>query len=155
MVFGEEHDFVRFPELASRELDELLLVSPHVQLVNDFEALVVKVHDGDTVTLRIEERSFDFPLRFASIDAPELGDGVVGVEARDYLKQLIEGEVVFVKMDPNNRVEKWGRLLGDVFVGGANVGEQMVLLGFAFPFERRREGELVGFDKLLERSSWF
>lgn len=152
MQLVDEHDWVNFPELRNDELDELLLVSPHFQIVMDFEALVVRVHDGDTVTLRIEERDFDFPLRFLSIDAPELSTGAQGEEAREFLKGLVEGREVYVKVDPLNRVEKFGRLLGDLIVDGLNVGETMVQLGYAFPFERRREGEIEDFDVSLEGS---
>ena len=152
-VFGEERDWKNYPELTNAELDTELLVSPHFQFTTDFEAVVVRVHDGDTVTLRSDERDFDFPLRLASIDAPELGTGVSGEEARDFLAGQVLGERVFVKLS-KERVEKWGRLLGDVFVGGVNVGESMVQLGFAFPFARRREGELVSFDVILKGAGW-
>ena len=66
------HDFVKFPELTNSQMDLYYFESPHKQLSEDFQAEVVKVHDGDTITLRCAERSFDFPLRIINIAAPEL-----------------------------------------------------------------------------------
>ena len=144
-----EHDFKTFPELTNSELDALLFLSPHFQITSDFEAVVVKVHDGDTVTLKMEERDFEFPLRFLSVDAPELSTGVPGLDARAFLSGVVEGREVFVQIDPKNRVDKYGRLLGDLIVDGFNVADAMVHLGFALPFERRREGEIPSFDKMI------
>jgi hypothetical protein len=59
MVF--EHDYVANPELTNQQLAEYGWDSPHEQIERDFEAVVVKVHDGDTVTLRVGFRDFDFP----------------------------------------------------------------------------------------------
>ena len=155
MVFGEEHDFKRFPELTNSEIDEFGFLSPHEQITSDFVGLVVKVSDGDTVRLRVGFRDFDFPLRFSSVDAPELSTGSSGQEARDFLKELILGELVDVRIDRFNRVEKYGRLLGDVVVGGLNVGEVMVYLGFAVPFGLRRDGSLPDLNRDLAVENWF
>jgi len=87
MVFGEEHDYVNFPELTNKQLQEEGFQSPHEQITEDFRAVVVKVHDGDTVTLRCDFRDFDFPLRFSNIDAPELNmDG--GQEAKEFVDKV-------------------------------------------------------------------
>ena len=85
-----DHDFKKFPELTKAQLELFALTSPHLQLTEDFFATVVKVHDGDTVTLRIPERDFDFPLRFLDIDAPEMNDG--GEVARDWLSDQVLGQ---------------------------------------------------------------
>lgn len=155
MAFGDEHDWKKYPELRNNEIEEFGLLSPHEQILRDFDATVVKVHDGDTVTLRCSFRDFDFPLRFSSIDAPELSTGIAGDEARAYLSQLCLGVEVVVLIDRFNRVEKWGRLLGDVVVGGVNVGETMVHMGFATPFNLRREGSLPDLNKVLAVEQWF
>lgn len=94
------------------------------QITGDFFATVVKVHDGDTITLRTAFRDFDFPLRIANIDAPEMNAG--GEWAREYLKSKILGKEVLVAINPKNRVGKYGRLIGEVFSGGFNVGEDMM-----------------------------
>ena len=106
----EEHDYEKFPELTNTEINEIGMLSPHTQYTEDFTATVVKVHDGDTITLRTKDRDFDFPLRFLDIDAPELNEG--GEETRDWLKDQILGEEVEIKINKRNRVGKYGRLLG-------------------------------------------
>lgn len=155
MSFGDEHDFKLYPELTNSEIAVFGFSSPHVQIVEDFSAVVVRVHDGDTVTLRCDFRDFGFPLRFLSVDAPELNTGSAGEEARDFVKEMCEGQVVEVKVDRYNRVDKYGRLLGDVVVAGQNVGMVELMFGFALPFERRMEGEMVDLNKMLAVKQWF
>jgi len=140
-----EHDFKIFPELTNAQLAAMPFDSPHEQITYDFEAVVVKVHDGDTVTLRVEFRDFDFPMRFLDIDAPEMNAG--GVKARDWLSNEILGEEVMVSIDPKNRVDKWGRLLGRIMYVGLDMGNTMLRLGLVLPFDRRREGEIPTLDK--------
>ena len=152
--FADEHDFKTYPELSNAELSTFGFASPHEQITQDFLAVVVKVHDGDTVTLRCDFRDFDFPLRFASIDAPELNTGVPGEEARDFLKNLVEGLEVTVRLD-EQRVDKYGRLLGDIVVGGCVAGDLLLQFGFALPFERRLEGELPDLNETFAEKQWF
>ena len=92
---AQEHDFKKFPELTNRQLEEMQFDSPHRQITANFGADVVKVHDGDTITLRTDFRDFDFPLRFLDIDALELGEG--GEETRDWLKIRLLKESIWVQ----------------------------------------------------------
>jgi len=92
MVF--EHDYKEFPELTNAQLNEFGLASPHPQLTEDFEAVVEKVHDGDTVTLGTSTRDFSFPLRLLDIDAPELSEG--GDVTRDWLTTRVLGARVTI-----------------------------------------------------------
>lgn len=146
-----DHDFESFPELSNVQLDTLRFVSPHVQIEDDFNAKVVKVHDGDTVTLRTQFRDFDFPLRLAGIDAPEMNNG--GAYARDWLRSRVEGLEVSIVVDPNNRVGKYGRLIGEVFSGGQSVSDEMLSLGIVSEFGMKNEGQIENFNVLMERSS--
>ena len=151
----DEHDFKKFPELTNKQMETLGFSSPHVQIEKDFEAEVIRVHDGDTFTLRCDFRDFDFPLRLVGVDAPELSTGAAGSEARDFVKNILEGETVLVKIDRFNRVGKYGRLLGDVVIGGQGVSDMLVGLGFALPFGRRHEGLLPDLNKELRIEQWF
>ena len=149
-----EHDFVKYPELRpGEEMDTFYFQSPHKQITEDFRATVMKVHDGDTVTLRWNDRNFDFPMRLSIINAPELNEEG-GHEARDYLESKILFSEVDVKINPDNRVEKWGRLLGQVVFNGIDMGEELMNLGMAVPFERRNEDKLPNLDKELAVSKW-
>ncbi len=150
MVF--EHDYKKFPELTNKQLQEEQFQSPHQQITEDFEAVVVRVHDGDTITIRAGFRDFDFPLRFLGIDAPEMNEG--GEVARDWLRNRILNSTVKIEIDRKNRVDKYGRLLGKVIHGGFNVGEEELSLGLAIPFDRRNEGKIPNLDEDLSTKKW-
>jgi endonuclease YncB( thermonuclease family) len=148
-----DHDYKKYPELTNKQLETMELESPHKQITEDFMATVVKVHDGDTITLRVDFREFDFPLRLLNIDAPEMSEG--GEEARDYLKGVILDEEVEIKIDRNNRVGKYGRLLGKVVSLGMDMGEALVRLGYAVPFGKKNEGQPINLNKLMRLNQWF
>lgn len=147
-----EHDFEKFPELTNRQLQVLQFSSPHEQITSDFEAVVEKVHDGDTVTLVTSFRDFSFPLRLIDIDAPELSEG--GHVARDWLQNRLEGHEVRVLIDPRRRVGKYGRLLGSILHNGMNVAQEMLYLGLVKPFGTKKEGEPLSIHKLFARRQW-
>lgn len=135
------HDFVKFPELTNSQMQLYYFESPHKQIQEDFKAKVVKVHDGDTITVTTDFRDFAFPIRMLNMDAPELNTEH-GPESRDWLKERILNEEVEILIDPKQRVGKWGRLLGKVFHRGRDVGEEEIMLGFATTFKNRREGQI-------------
>ena len=127
------HDFDAFPELTNSQLDFYYFESPHKQITEDFSAKVVRVIDGDTVQLLWGERDFEFPLRMLDINAPELSEG--GQEARDFLKDRLEGKTVDIVINENNRVGRFGRILGEIMEGGINMGDIMLQLGLAKKFD--------------------
>lgn len=149
-----DHDFKKFPELSNGKIEELQFLSPHPQITENFEAEVEKVVDGDTVRLKTNFRDFDFPLRMIGINAPEMNAG--GEEARDWLKGRIEKQKVFIEIEKNNRVDKYGRLLGRLFHGGMDVAQEEIYLGLAPPFEESGQeilsiGEIFSIEKALPK----
>ncbi len=138
----DEHDFKAFPELTNSQMGAHYLDSPHKQIFRDFECNVKKVHDGDTITVDWSERDFNFPIRLARINAPELNEEG-GKEAHSWLEQQLLNEDITIQIDPKNRVEKWGRLLGTVFHTGMDIGQEMLHNGFAKPFDERNEGKII------------
>ena len=145
-----EHDFVKFPELTDSQMGEFYFDSPHKQIVEDFRATVVKVHDGDTITLRWAERDFDFPVRFLNIAAPELNQQG-GKESKDWLEGKLLGNEVDIQIDLNNRVEKWGRLLGKIQFRGMDTGEMSMMAGQSKSWEMRNDGKMPDFNKELDK----
>jgi endonuclease YncB( thermonuclease family) len=133
------HDFKRFPELAGEDLDLYYWDSPHRQIFENFHAKVVDVHDGDTIKVLWSERDFAFPIRFNNTAAPELNEKG-GIESRNWLRNQLLGKEVEVIIDLNNRVEKWGRLLGQINVGGFDIGEISALEGHSVPWAQRKDG---------------
>ncbi|MCP3686649.1 MAG: hypothetical protein GY861_28760 [bacterium] len=123
------HDFNKFPELTNNQMNLYYFDSPHQQITDDFDARVVKVVDGDTVRVECPFRNFDFPIRFSNIMAAEMNES--GKSSRDHLSNLVLNREVEVIIDKNNRVGKYGRLLGQIRQSGFDVGEQMKTDGYA------------------------
>lgn len=131
-------DFKARPELWSGiSMDLYYFDSPHKQITESFKARIVKVHDGDTVTVRTDFRDFDFPVRMIGIDARELN--AQGHSARDWLESIVLNQNVDILVDPNERVGKWGRILGQIIHQGINLNELAVIEGMAVPFDQRNE----------------
>lgn len=134
------HDFDKFPELVGESLDLYYWDSPHRQIFESFHGKVVKVTDGDTIQVMWSERDFPFPVRLNNIAAPELNEG--GEKSKNWLEQQILDKEVEIIIDPNNRVGKWGRLIGGVIHEGFDVGEISMLEGHSVAWDQRGEGTI-------------
>ena len=130
------HDFKKFPELLTSQFNFYYMDSPHKQITENFEAHIIKVHDGDTVTLQTDFRNFSFPLRMANIAAKEINEN--GEESRDWLASQVLGKDVTVIIDKNNRVGKYGRLIGIIMESGLDINKQSILQGMSIPFGTRQ-----------------
>jgi len=148
MVF--DHDYDEFPELSNSQMKDFGSTSPHHQFTEDFDAVVVKVTDGDTVRLSSPLRDFTFPLRFLDINAKELSED--GRAAKDWLVDKLEGDVVRILINKYNRVGKYGRLLGKVLYNGMDVGQEMLYLGLAVPFGSAKDGLVRDIDYYVRGS---
>tara|TARA_Y100000310_G_C20390115_1_gene672333 strand:+ start:149 stop:619 length:471 start_codon:yes stop_codon:yes gene_type:complete len=146
----EEHDFKNFPELTNRQMERFYFQSPHKQITEDFNAKVVRVIDGDTVELQTNFRDFNFPLRMLNMAAAEL-DEKGGLESAKWLAERLNGKEVQIVVDPKNRVEKWGRLLGHILLFGMNIGEESRMNGKAVSWEERKDGTIPNFLEEIAR----
>ena len=103
----------------------------------EYRAKVVKVYDGDTITVDLD-LGFDITakktkLRLANIDAPELRgeDRPAGIASRDRLRELILGKNVRVKTFKDKK-GKYGRYIAVVYhPNGRNINQQLVSEGHA------------------------
>lgn len=143
------HDFKNFPELTNSQMELYYFESPHKQIVGDIRVNVVKVHDGDTITVRWDERDFDFPVRFIDTNAPELSEEG-GHEVQQWLEGILLGEEIDVEINSANRVDKWGRLLGRIIHRGIDINEESVRSGRATLFEDRDEGKIPNINIMLK-----
>ncbi len=141
-------DFELRPELPNSQMEIYYFQSPHIQILEDFRATVVKVIDGDTIRLRWSERDFDFPLRFLDTNAPEMNEPG-GKRSKKWLESQILNEEVDILIDKAQRVGKWGRLLGKVIHMGMNINDLSIMMGFATSFEDRKEGKLPNIEQWL------
>lgn len=135
-------DFKRFPELHNAQLELYYFDSPHVQITSDFDAKCVRVIDGDTIRVTTSFRDFEFPVRFSNILAPET-DERGGESSKQFMKNRIEGKNIEVIVNPENRVGKWGRLLGEIRESGFDVGEESIANGHSIGLDEER-GDIQG-----------
>ena len=143
------HDFKAFPELTNSQMADYYFQSPHRQINEDFRAEVVKVTDGDTITVRWSERDFDFPIRFAGTNAPELNERL-GHDSKAWLEGLLLGQMVDIRIDKNNRVGKFGRIIGTVIHHGMSLNQISVIQGRATPFDQQDEGDIPPITEWLD-----
>ena len=130
------HDFKRFPELTNSQMASYYFESPHKQIGENFIGKVVKVTDGDTIRIETDFRDFSFPIRFMDTDAPEMNTRE-GLQSQKWLENEILGQEVEILVNQQNRVDKWGRLLGEVLFQGQNYNKLSMILNYAVKFDDR------------------
>jgi micrococcal nuclease len=106
---------------------------------------VTNVVDGDTIDVEIDlgfDISFSSRVRLAGIDTPESrttdkAEKVLGLEAKEYIKSKIkDAKEVVIKTEKMDSSEKYGRILGWLFLDGSkvSVNEQMIADGYAWGY---------------------
>jgi len=106
---------------------------------------VTNVVDGDTIDVDIDlgfDISFSSRVRLAGIDTPESrttdkAEKVLGLEAKEYIKSKIkDAKDVVIKTEKMDSSEKYGRILGWLFLDGSkvSVNEQMIADGYAWGY---------------------
>lgn len=118
---------------------------------------VIKVYDGDTITIASKmpyETSplFRFSVRLNGIDTPEIkskdeNEKALAKNARDALSQLILNKNVTLI---NVKNEKYGRILADVFLDSLHLNKWMIEQQFAVEYDGKTKklwGEPVNLFK--------
>jgi len=102
---------------------------------------VVKVYDGDTITIatRIPNDStiYRFSIRLLGIDTTEMKthnsvEKELAIKARDALSNMIMYKIVQLK---NVSIEKYGRILANVYLQNINLSEWMISNGYAVLYD--------------------
>ena len=105
----------------------LLLIMLHASLFA-FPAKVVKISDGDTITVLSGKEQTK--VRLYGIDAPEKKQDY-GQRSKQFLASLIAGQVVEVELKGKDR---YRRMLGIIYYKGQDINAQMVLNGYAWAY---------------------
>lgn len=102
---------------------------------------VIKVYDGDTFTLAAQlpydtTITYRFSIRLNGIDSPEIKTNVaiekqLAIVSRDALSNLIMDKIVSLK---NISIEKYGRILADVYLDDLHVNKWMIEKGYAIKY---------------------
>jgi endonuclease YncB( thermonuclease family) len=101
-----------------------------------YSGMVSRVVDGDTVWLATADRRAPLKVRMLGIDAPEICQAG-GTEAREALRERLQGRQVRVAVSGSRSRDDYGRLLGRVFVEDEDVGRWMVSSGQAWSYHYR------------------
>jgi len=89
----------------------ILLSVPSFATTHNIEGKVVKVADGDTITI-LDSSKIQHRIRLAGIDAPEKGQPF-GNASRKRLSELVVGKEVRVEFE---KYDRYGRIVGKVWV---------------------------------------
>jgi micrococcal nuclease len=106
---------------------------------------VKNVVDGDTIDVVIDlgfDILFASRVRLAGIDTPEsrtkdLDEKALGLEAKEYLKKALkDAKSVVIKTEKMDSSEKYGRILGWVYINGDTVSlnDMMINDGYAWGY---------------------
>ncbi len=103
---------------------------------------VIKVYDGDTITIASKlpydaSPLFRFSVRLNGIDTPEIrgkdeNEKSIAKKARDDLSNLILKKEVTLK---NVTTEKYGRILAEVYLGDTHLNQWMIDKRYAVAYD--------------------
>ncbi len=105
----------------------LLLLLPSITLSETITGKVVKVADGDTITI-INNHKQKTKIRLYGIDTPE-NSQPYGDKAKKFTANLVAGKNVSVKVYDTDRYK---RSVGIVHAGNKNVNEEILKAGYAW-----------------------
>jgi len=121
---------------------------------------VSKIVDGDTIDVDIDlgfDISFSSRVRLAGIDTPESRttdkmEKFLGIESKDYLKKAIDGcKTVVIKTEKMDSSEKYGRILGWVFLDGSEISINQKMIDDGYAWGYMGETKIKDFVALAEK----
>ena len=92
---------------------------------------VIKVSDGDTVTILTEDKT-QHKIRLNDIDAPEKKQAF-GNKSKDNLAKYIAGKTVTVQYQ---KKDKYKRVLGTIYYNNTDINLQQVKDGYAWVYKK-------------------
>lgn len=106
---------------------------------------VLRVVDGDTIDVDIDlgfDISFTSRVRLAGIDTPESRttdkkEKALGLEVKQRLKEILsKSSSLVIKTEKPDSTEKYGRILGWLFIDGAekSINEGLIADGYAWGY---------------------
>ena len=101
-----------------------------------FSAKIVGVKDGDTYVVLHQDKQTT--IRLAHVDCPESGQAF-GRAAKKFGSTLCFGKEVTVLSE--GKSDRYGRLIGEIYVGKMNVNKQIVLYGYGWHFIKYSKSE--------------
>ena len=120
---------------------------------------VESVVDGDTIDVLIDlgfDILFQSRVRLAGIDTPEsrtkdLKEKALGLESKEYLKKALkDAKSVVIKTEKIDSSEKYGRILGWVYVDGNTVSLNDMMINDGYAWGYLGDTKVKDFDALVK-----
>ena len=118
---------------------------------------VENVVDGDTIDVLIDlgfDILFQSRVRLAGIDTPEsrtkdLKEKALGLESKEYLKKALkDAKSVVIKTEKMDSSEKYGRILGWVYINGDTVSLNDMMINDGYAWGYLGDTKVKDFDAL-------
>lgn len=127
----------------SNKLDKTIDWKDTIQFVPPVKkGVVIKVYDGDTITIASKlpystSPLYRFSVRLNGIDCPEIkgkneNEKQCAQIAKQEMSDLILNKVVILK---NVQTEKYGRILADVYIGDLHLNKHMIKKRLAVSYD--------------------
>jgi micrococcal nuclease len=120
---------------------------------------VENVVDGDTIDVLIDlgfDILFQSRVRLAGIDTPEsrtkdLKEKALGLESKEYLKKALkDAKSVVIKTEKMDSSEKYGRILGWVYINGNTVSLNDMMINDGYAWGYLGDTKVKDFDELAK-----
>lgn len=118
---------------------------------------VENIVDGDTIDVLIDlgfDILFQSRVRLAGIDTPEsrtkdLKEKALGLESKEYLKKALkDAKSVVIKTEKMDSSEKYGRILGWVYINGDTVSLNDMMINDGYAWGYLGDTKVKDFDAL-------
>ena len=119
--------------MRARLLLLLLVLAAPAAWGASLQGRVVKVSDGDTLTLLVERKQIK--VRLTEIDAPE-NKQAFGERSRKSLGEMCAGQQATVHYSARSKYDKYGRIVGRVECRGLDANAEQVRRGMAWVYDR-------------------
>jgi endonuclease YncB( thermonuclease family) len=121
---------------------------------------VIKVYDGDTITIAsklpyVDSELYRFSVRIKHIDCPEIRtnnpiEKRVGLLAKQFVYDKCYDKIVEIK---NLSTEKYGRILADIFIDNINIGDELVKHRLAVRYDGGRKHVPNNWEEYYEHNN--
>ena len=100
------------------------------KIYNNIPGVVVKVYDGDTLTL--QNNNGVYKIRLSGIDAPESRQAYGNV-SRNYLYNMVKDRFVYAEVHNKDR---YGRYVAKIMLDNTDVNAEMLRAGLAWHYKQ-------------------
>ena len=119
---------------------------------------VISVYDGDTITIAgklpyKESPIYRFKIRLSGIDSPEIRSNnseekEMAKIVKDKLNKKINGKIIELK---NNKNEKYGRILANVWLDNEDINEWMLKNRYAIEYKGKTKVSPKSWKNYIEK----